>query len=357
MKLAAQLRENPSLQIKPAPTPPPVAKQAEAAPESTPTEAAPEQSEGAETPAAEATEASAPAAEEAQAEIQEAAPAEATQEGDATEDAQDEGGDGPITPVTGKRAHLRLPEDDKVGRLAAAMMKRNRDMSMAEAVAKASAQLGITPKETQTSSTKPEDTAPKMPATVQETDAAKQGKWAEYRKAMAEVRLEDAANIMAEIDALTAHRFGLERSEERQAAADEAKFNKDFSASAAKASELYAFASDANSPGGKRMLEIERQLQENNDPLYYSPDKPLVVAQMVAAELKIAPKAKTQAPAKPAAPAAQPAAKKGVVPAGGSRTTPPPVNQKPEIISRIQAIKPHDIGALKALHQSLGIQT
>lgn len=341
MKLTAQLRENPAAQLKATPTPAPAAPPAEAAAE----QSAEDQ------PAAESTDASAPAAETETEQPQE--PTEGEQPPADTEDDQETEGDGPITPVTGKRAHLRLPEEDKVGRLAAAMMKRNRDMTMPEAVARASEQLGVTPAAPK-SAPEAKETVSNMPATLAEVDTLKKSKREEYRKAMAEVRLDDAANLQAEIDDLTVHRFNLERNADREAVATEAKFNKDFDASAAKATDLYAFASDQASPGGKRMLEIERQLRENNDPLYYSASKPLVIAQMVAAELKIAPKSKN-APAKPAVPPVAPAAKKGVVATGGSRTTPPPVNQKPEIQAKIAAVK--NEGDLRKLRLELGLQT
>ncbi len=348
IKLAAQLRSNPSLQHKPAPTAP--AKPADAKPvQETTAEAATEQSEAA--PAeAESTDA-APAAEETAAGDQ--VPTEDAQGGADGDDDAETDGEGPVTPLTGKRAHLRLPTEDKVGRLAAAMMKRNRDMPMAEAVAKASEQLGIKPVKAE-SAPQDESTAPSLPKGIQETDSIKNQKLADYAKALSEIRMEDAGKLFLEIQALTEHRFSLERSADKQAVEQEASFNRKFDESHAKATDLYAFAADQNSPGGKRMLEIERAFKDNGDPLYYSASKPLVIAQMVAAELKIAPKAKTQAPAKPAVPAAT-VAKKGVVPAGGARTTPPPPNAKPPIEAEIGKVK--NYGDLMNLRKQLGLRT
>jgi hypothetical protein len=86
--------------------------------------------------------------------------------------------------------------------------------------------------------------------------------------------------------------------QEDQRAIDE--YNRRFTASEAKATELYAFASRADSEGGKRMLEIEAELKAKNDPLYFSPDKPLIIARMVAREMRIAPRTKTPETVKPA---------------------------------------------------------
>lgn len=54
---------------------------------------------------------------------------------------------------------------------------------------------------------------------------------------------------------------------------------------------LYGFLSDENSQGFKRVLEICELLKANKDPLLDDPDKPMIITQMVARELRIAPKA------------------------------------------------------------------
>jgi hypothetical protein len=260
-------------------------------------------------------------------------PAEATPaEPVATPEEETDGGEGPVTPLTGKRAHIRVNEADEVGKLALAYQKRNRDWTLEQALDAAKKQLGVTPQPT------PEKPAgPQMPKTVQETDAAMAQKLAEYKKAMSEVRFEDAADINAEIMQLTLHRSTIERSAEREQQQAAAKYDADFDASEAKAAEFYPFVSDSNSPAAKRMKEIEETLKATDDPLYYSPNKPLKLAQMVAAELNIAPKSKTATPAKPAAAPATPTPKKGVVPSGSNRTVPPA--PKPAIDPEISAIK------------------
>lgn len=290
----------------------------------------------------------APVAEEPKADTPEAeAAAEETPEADAPDKPEDEvevetedddGGEGPVSPITGKRTHLRLPQDDKVGRLAAALMRRNRDMSMTEAVERANNQLGIKPKDATTD----EPAAPKsdLPDSVEATQAAISDLRAKRKAANASLNFEEVSDLSDKLEDLIQHRFNLERNAEKQEVAAASAYDQRFTASESRATELYAFAGDPESDGAKRMLEIEADLKANEDPLYNSPDKPLRIAQMVAAELKIAPRKKgaPAAPAKAAAPAnGVPVPKKQMLPAGGSRTTPPPVNQKPAIITQAEA--------------------
>lgn len=327
------------------PLPPPEkpAEPAPAAPEPV-AEVAPA---GEETPAAEPE---APA-EEAPAE-EPTAPTEP--EGDETEEEND-GGDGPVTPITSKRAHLRLAQDDKVGRQAAALMKRNRDMGMEEAVAKARQMLGI--KAPAEAAPTPETPTPAsdLPQTIEAVDTELDRLDADREKALVELRFEDVAKIDRTTRKLDRHRLQLKEDGQRQQAEQAASYDRQFQASEARATELYAFASDPNSPGGKRMLEIEADLKANGDPLYNSPDKPLRVAQMVAAEMAIAPRKKgaPAAPAKPAAPVAA-APKKGIIPTGGSRTTPPTQTPESVVTSKVAEVKnPHQ---LRAFMKTLGVK-
>jgi len=269
---------------------------------------------------------------------------------------EDDGGDGPVTPITGKRAHLRLAQDDKVGRLAASLMKRNRDMPMEEAVSRARSQLGLN------NQTQAEEKVPvpesNLPKSVDETMAEIARLRAERRKANTELRFEDASDLADKVEDLLQHRFTLERQAEQQEIAEAKAYDQKFTSSESKAVDLYAFAADPESPGGKRMREIEADLKDAEDPLYYSPDKPLRIAQMVAAELHIAPRRKgaPAAPAKAAAPAPQTTpAKKQVLPGGGSRTTPPPINQPSAIETKIRNT-PNTVQGLRDLRKQLGLR-
>jgi hypothetical protein len=301
------------------------------------------------------------AAEETPAAEAEAAPDETpaeeptpTPEGDDADDA--DGADEAVTPSQAKKLRLRLPEDDKVGRLAAAYLQRNRDLGMEAALEKARAQLGIKPQ----TDAKTAETAPKAegPQTVEEVEATIKQLRADRKKANTELRFEDASDLSDKLEDMQYLRSALERKVESQKAEASRTYEQTFRASEAKANELYAFAADPESPGGKRMKEIDDALEETEDPRFHAPNKPLLIAQMVAAEMNIAPRKKgtPAAPAKPAAPVAPvPAAKKGVLPGGASRTVPAPTNQKPAIVATIEAAKTiHDI---RNIRKQLGLQT
>lgn len=326
--------------MKPAPTPPPAkapenAPAAPAAEEEPPAEAAPV--DGA--PASEeepAPEGAPPATEEGGSE-----PPAAGAEGGEDDDEEAGTGEGPVTPHGGKRAHLRFAENDEVGRLAASFKQRNRDWTLEQSLQAAKKQLGI--KDEQAAGGQQEPAKPKsdLPSTVEDVDSALEQLINQKNAKMVALDFEEVAKIDTAIRKLDRHRVVLEKDAERQQHSQATEYNKNFDASMAKATDLYPFVADPASAGAKRMLEIERQLEENSDPLNSSPDKPLKLAQMVAAELNIAPRKKgAPAPAKVAAPAA-PAPntpKKGMLPSGGSRTTPPPSTQ-PAIDAEINAIR------------------
>lgn len=308
-----------------------------------------------ETQSTESTTEATPASEETPAEeISGEEPEAQSAETEGGEAEEDDGGDGPITPITAKRTHLRLAENDQVGRLAASYMKRNRDMPMQDALDKARLQLGIKPEKD--AAQEPVKPASNLPPTVEAVDSAIDSLETERAKALTELRFEDVAKIDSSMRKLDRHRSNLERDSEKQLAKQVESYDRGFAASESKAVELYEFAAQPDSVGGKRMLQIEADLKANDDPLFNSPDKPLRIAQMVAAELSIAPRRKGAAtpPAKAAAPVV-PVPKKGVVPSGSNRTVPVATNQQPAINSEIRAAK--SIGDLRKLHAKIGLPT
>lgn len=343
-KLIEELRRNP---IKPGTQQPP--KATEVAPA---TEAAP-----AETPAAEA-----PASEETSPASETPEGSETAQEGgEGQEQTAPEGsdeGDGSVETPTAKRLRIQLAEDDKVGRLTAAFLQRNRDWTLEQALEAARNKLGIkpqqaTPQQAATETDTPSQ--PAMPATIDAVDAAIKQLRADRAKAKTELRFEDEEGLTTKIEDLIYHKFNLERQSDRQQVEAQTTYASKFQASESRAVELYPQASDANSDLGKRMVEIEQALEETGDPLFTNPDKPLIIAQMAAAELRIAPRRKG-APVTPAKPAAAPVAqtpKKGVVPSGSSRTTAPATNQPPAIVQDIQKIR--SVADLRAVRAKLGL--
>lgn len=310
-----------------------------------------------ETPAAEATppeapegetapaEASAPEGEAATPETEPEAPEQTTQPEAEEGDDDDE----VVKPTTAKKLRLKLPEGDQVGRLAAALLQRNRDWTLGEAYAAAQKQLGVTPEQPQAAEAKPEPDAskPTLPATVEAVDQAVETLEEAREKALTELRFEDVAKIDRQIRVHDRHRLNLERQQEVQARTAAVEYDRAYATSETKAVELYPLAADSNSAFGKRMIEIEEAMKEMNDPLFSSPDKPLKIAQMVAAEMSIAPRRKGApvAPAKAAAPAiaSAPAKPKQVIPSGSSRSV-PSTNPVIALQSQVAKIsKPHEL--------------
>lgn len=255
------------------------------------------------------------------AETPEAATPESKPEG-----SEDENDDGSLKIPSAKQLRINLAEADQVGRLTAAIMRRNRDMTMEDALQVAKKQLGIKPAVEEAATAKAEAPKSDLPETIEAVDTTLQTLDADREKAFTELRFEDVAKIDRKIRTLDRHRYTLEQQAARQQAETATSWNRKFDASEAQAQDLYEFVAKPDSPGAKRMIEIEADLKELNDPLYYSADKPLKIAQMVAAELSIPPRRKgaPAAPAKAAVtPPPAPPRPKQVLPTGANRTAAP----------------------------------
>lgn len=263
---------------------------------------------------------------------------------------------GPVTPSSAKKLRLRLPETDKVGRLAAAFLQRNRDWTLEQATDAARSQLGIKPEpKGDTPAAAPQKPKSDLPDSIEGVDHAVDLLEGERTKAITELRFEDVDKIDRQLRRLDRHRSTVEREADQREAQEASAYDSAFTSSEARAVDLYDFASKPESEGGKRMLEIEGILRANGDPLYSSPDKPLRIAQMVAAELRIAPKRKGAAPVVPAKPTqTAPSPKKQVLPGGSSSTTPASSNPHGEINAKISKV--NSVHGLRELSKSLGLK-
>jgi hypothetical protein len=258
-------------------------------------------------------------------------PAEAAEPAEADEP-DDE--DSPITPVSSKNAKVALAEGDELGRLTIAYKKRNRDWTMEQAMEAARKQLGVKPEQADepAKAKSPSD----LPDTIEAVDQAYEALEAQKLKFADELNVAEMAKIDMQLRKLDRQRTALERQGEVAERQQAQEYDTAFAASESKATDLYEFASKPDSPGGKRMIEIEDALRETEDPRYHSPNKPLLIAQMVAAEMNIAPKSKKAVLAKPAAPAPKPAEKKQMLPSGSAKTVPAaPQNGD---VAKVQAI-------------------
>ena len=108
-----------------------------------------------------------------------------------------------------------------------------------------------------------------------------------------------------------------------EAKAARTAYDQAFDEAQAKAESLYDFVKQADSEAFKRMAEIDGQLSENKDPLYNDPAKPLIIAQMVAKELAIAPKTSGKNVAKPSTATGKPLPAANTPPVGGKKSVPP----------------------------------
>lgn len=293
-----------------------------------------------------------PAKEEAKAEEPAKEPAKKE---DGEEDEPLPEGEGEVTPVTGNRARIRLGTDDEVGRLAAAFKSRNRDWTLEQAVDAAKAKLGIKPKE-QAVAAPGEPVKPKsdLPATVEAVDAKIAELEAEEIRAATALETEAGTRATQQIRKLMAHKDRLERQEEQAKTQAQQSYLEAFAQSETEAANIYDFVGKLDTPAGQRMKEIDEAMEKTGDETFHDPRKPLIIAQMVAKELLIAPKSakKAVAAVKPVVPAAAPDPKKNALPAGGSRTASAP-NPKPEITQKIEGIK--TIADLNSVRKLVGL--
>ena len=254
-----------------------------------------------------------------------------------TEDEPDD--DGELTPLTAKNIKVKPRDDDQVFRLQLRIMKRNRDLTGEEALARAKKELGLD-KPAEAPEKAPARKPDGLPDSVDEIQATITRLKAERKTAASNLAMETYDQLTEQIDALVEKKgMVIEQTKQAQVQAQRT-FDASFASSQAKAEDLYAFASDPNSPGGKLMTEIDNALEANGDPLFNDPNKPLKVAQMVATRLNIPPKTKSQPtavkPGTPPKPQVPPAQKKDVIPGGSSGTTPRTVAKLNPLDQKIQ---------------------
>ncbi len=210
---------------------------------------------------------------------------------------------------------------------------------MKQCVEAAEAKLGVAqPAKPATDPAAP--ATPQLPATVEATQSEILKLVALKKEAATGLRVDEMADIDEKIAALREHKLDLREAQVQQRQKADIDYQSAYEASDRLAAETYRFASVPTSPAGKRMVEIEEAMERTGDPRFHDPNKPMLIANMVAAEFKIAPLSKTKAPAKAPAKAATPAGdppKKGILPSGGSSTAPaaPAVNA---VEKRIAAI-------------------
>lgn len=254
-----------------------------------------------------------------------------------------------VTPATPGRHRLEITKDDELGLLASAYKRRNRDWTLDQCMDAAKAKLGVKPAATTEPAKPAED---QLPQTLEATNAEIIKLVALKKEAATGLRVDEVVDLDEKINALREHKLDLREGQVRQQSQADTVYRTAFEKSEAQAVETYRFASVPTSPAGKRMVEIEEAMERTGDPRFHDPNKPMIIANLVAAEFKIAPLSKTKkAATAPAAPP-PPTPKKGMLPSGASSTAPaaPAVNATADRLSAIST--PAD---LRAAYKAMGL--
>ena len=228
---------------------------------------------------------------------------------------------------------LRPKEGDKVGEVTMRLMRRNPDMTMEDAVARARSELGM-PDASGPTPTQGDEPAPVRPPTENTPDVATLETELESLEdeEIAALKAMDYDRV-AEIKTRTRElsRKLIPKAREAQARQSE-QVASTFNTSAQQALAYYPDAAVEGSELNLRMIEIEEDLAKIGSPLVNDPNKPLLIAEMAARELAIAPKRKgpAQPPAAaPVTPATRPPARVSMtapLAAPGARSNPPAVS-------------------------------
>jgi hypothetical protein len=167
------------------------------------------------------------------------------------------------------------------------------------------------------------------------TDEIK-GLQAQKREKLAALEFEEAADLDDQIEALRDKRENLKIAEvqekTRTQAEAERKFYADYAKSEDKTVALYPDAGKPDSQMAKEMIRLEAEMQELGDPLYFSADKPFILAKEAAKNLGIPMKKPGTAPVK------KTVQHRPIQPAGGNArtTTTDPAKRTSDVIAGLK---------------------
>ncbi|MBK8772365.1 MAG: hypothetical protein IPM06_18355 [Rhizobiales bacterium] len=249
---------------------------------------------------------------------------------------------------------LRPAKGDKLGEQALWFMRRNPDMPLETAMAKARAQLGIeepavstaTPNQETTTTT--EQATPPTVVSLEELESTRVDLLAKLRTARESLDYDEQATIQAQLDDLVYDAIPKAReATARSAQVQQTQTLTALQQSAQTAASLYPEATQEGSEFFNRMIEIEHALTATGDPLINDPNKPLVIAQMAARELNIAPQRKGTAQPPTAAPSQQPRPAARVqmtapLASPGARVTTAPVPAIEQAIEKVSSAEDYE---------------
>lgn len=242
-----------------------------------------------------------------------------------------------------KPPQYRWRPKSEVDALAMDIIKRSeksgKEISLKDALAQAEAIL-----KKDDSETGDEGVENDFPDTVTASETLLADLRAQRKQAFAkDLDFERAAELDEKIEALKDHIGSLKQAEILNRREQESRWNQTLEMSKAKAVELYPDVTDSESELVKKMVELDAILKETGNDLFYSPDKPLKLAQMAANELGIAPKkpgaqAKTRAAVNKLTTSSQPVKARPVQPASGAARTTQQNNQHGQFVVELDRV-------------------
>jgi hypothetical protein len=219
-----------------------------------------------------------------------------------------------------RSGRYRIRAKDEVEAEALSLRKRHPEWSLEQCLTKAKSILGVQ----ETASDESGESGQQAP-TPTSADISRQidELRAKHKEATDNLEFSEAGEIFLQIEKLRDEREEL-RIEERirkdkQEQEQYQSMERQFQDSERKAVTYYPETTDPDSAITKRIIELDRQMRDLDDPLYSSPDKPFILAKLAAKELGI-PMSNPKAPVKPKR---LPTSSRPVNPASGNARTNP----------------------------------
>lgn len=240
-----------------------------------------------------------------------------------------------------KTDRFRIRAKDEVEIEALSLRKRHPDWSLEECIAKAKIVLGV---ETESSNQQEDSDQSSQRSVAEVSDQIAQLRQ-QKKEAQVSLEFETVAELESQIDALIDEREVLRVAEVQQQASREQQqqesFERQFEEYETRAVQLYPDTTKADSPITKRIIALDQQMRELGDPLYYSPEKPLILAKRAAYELGIPMRDPSAQPAR------QPSSSKGrlIQPASGNARTTPNSSTAPKLddtLGRIDSLEAYE---------------
>ena len=187
-----------------------------------------------------------------------------------------------------KSDRFRIRAKDEVETEALSLRKRHPDWSLEECLTKAKSILGI---ETQAQTEQWQEDNSSEQRSVADIESEIASLRQQHREATVSLEFDEAADIFDRLEQLRDERGNMQVIEsQRKAYLDQQQqetFERQFKDHEAKAVRLYPDAAKADSQMTKRIIELNEQMIKLEDPLYYSPEKPFILAKRAAFQLGI----------------------------------------------------------------------